>query len=184
MKTTYLIIASLLVSCSVFGQSKRLIDSKAFIRFFSEAPMEDIEAINKEALGALDLETGKVAVSMNMKDFHFEKSLMEEHFNENYIESEQYPKATFSGLLKGFKAEDLKKITDSLSYEATGTLNLHGVSKEVKIPVVFTKSGNQLQVKAEFIIRIEEYEIEVPTMLIKNIAEEVLVTSKFSFTLK
>ncbi|WP_421876816.1 hypothetical protein [Marinoscillum sp.] len=75
-----------------------LIDRKGKASFYSEAPLEDIEAWNEEVLGAIDLEKGTIAVSMFIKGFHFDNSLMEEHFNENYLESEKYPKATFQVL--------------------------------------------------------------------------------------
>lgn len=172
-------LITLLLITSLMSYSQRLMDSKAYIRFFSEAPLEDIEAINEKGLGALDMSAGKVAVSMNMKDFHFEKSLMEEHFNENYIESDKYPKATFAGSIQNFDAKSFSNITDSLTQSVAGKLTIHGVTKDVVLPIVFKKEGDELIAKAEFIVKIEEYDVEVPTLLIKNIAEEVLVTTVF-----
>lgn len=168
--------------CWLFAQ--RLMDTESYIRFFSEAPLEDIEAINESALSALDLGSGRVAVSMKMKDFHFAKSLMEEHFNENYVESEKYPKATFSGTIDAFDASKFNNLTDSLVQMASGKLTIHGVTHEINVPVVFKRNGDKLIARTEFLVRVEDYDIEVPTMLIKNIAEEVLVTSVFRFDYK
>ncbi len=170
---------SLFMSLSFVSFSQRMMDSQAYIRFFSEAPLEDIKAINEKGLGVLDMSNGKVAVAMNMKDFHFEKSLMEEHFNENYIESDKYPKATFSGTIDNFDASAYENLTDSLTQSVKGKMTIHGVSQEVTIPIAFIKEGDALLAKSEFLIRIEEYDVDVPTLLIKNIAEEVLVTTIF-----
>lgn len=174
-----LLIIITAIAAPMLSSAQRLMDTKAYIRFFSEAPLEDIEAINEKGLGALEISKGQVAVSMNMKDFHFEKSLMEEHFNENYIESEKYPKATFAGTIQDFDASALQNISDSLSLSVSGKMTIHGVSKDVVLPITFTQEGDELIAKTEFIIKIEEYDVEVPTLLIKNIAEEVLVTGIF-----
>tara|TARA_B100001245_G_C22872101_1_gene419389 strand:- start:101 stop:643 length:543 start_codon:yes stop_codon:yes gene_type:complete len=174
-----LTILSLLVGITFIANAQRKMDNQAYARFFSEAPLEDIEAINEKALGVLDFSNGKVAVAMNMKDFHFEKSLMEEHFNENYIESDKYPKATFAGEIANFKASDYENIADSLTQSVKGKLTIHGVTKDVTLPITFKKEGDMLVAKSEFIVKIEEYDVEVPTLLIKNIAEEVLVTTIF-----
>lgn len=172
-------LSSLLLTISFFSFSQRMMDSKGYVKFFSEAPLEDIEAINEKGLGVLDLSNGNVAVAMNMKDFHFEKSLMEEHFNENYIESDKYPKGTFSGAIKNFDASVYENLSDSLTQTVSGKMTLHGVTKNVELPITFIKDGDELVVKSEFLIRIEEYDVEVPTLLIRNIAEEVLVTTIF-----
>lgn len=163
--------------------AQKLIDKEGKIHFFSEAPLENIEASNNQVIGALDLTTGNVAVSMLMKGFHFEKSLMEEHFNENYIESDKYPKSTFTGKIGPADLEKVKNLQSELKINIKGDLTLHGVTKTIDALVTFVKSGAQLQVSTEFIIKIEEYKIKVPSMLISNIAEEVATDAHFTFTL-
>lgn len=178
-KFIYLLV--LLACQNTFAQ--KLVDRAGKIHFFSEAPLENIEASNEQVLGALDLATGNVAVSMLMKGFHFEKSLMEEHFNENYIESDKYPKATFTGKISPAEMVKIKGLNGTLELPATGDLTLHGVTKPVTATVKFVGDGKKLLVETTFIIKIEEYKIKVPSMLISNIAEEVAVDAHFSFNL-
>ena len=94
-----LIILLITISSNLLAQNT-LIDKKGKASFFSEAPMEDIDATNNEVIGAIDLEKGVLAATMQIKGFHFDKSLMEEHFNENYLESDKYPKASFKGKIE------------------------------------------------------------------------------------
>jgi len=171
----------ILICLPVMSNAQRLMDRNGTVYFFSEAPLENIEATNNQALAALDLSSGKVAVSMLMKGFHFEKSLMEEHFNENYVESDEYPKASFSGQLNGFDASALENITDSLQYSASGKMSIHGVTKDVETTVTFKSKDNKLFATTQFWIKVDDYDIEIPKMVISNIAEEVLVTAQFSF---
>ncbi|MBL3655831.1 YceI family protein [Fulvivirga sediminis] len=171
----------LLILLPFATQAQRLMDRHGKVKFFSEAPLENIEADNSQALAALDLSNGNVAVTMLMKSFHFDKSLMEEHFNENYIESDKFPKATYKGVLKNFKKENLNSIQDSLKLSSQGELSLHGKTNKVSPDVVFYKNGNKLMAKTQFVIKIDDYDVKVPKMMIQNIAEEVLVTAIFSF---
>lgn len=169
------------VLAPLFGVGQKLIDRAATAHFFSSTPVEDIEALNEKALGALDLAKGEVAVSMNMTDFNFKKSLMQEHFNENYLESDKYPKATFTGLIEGFDAKRVLEARDTLTFEAAGQMTIHGVTNDFAGPVSFVKSGDQLKAMTKFMISIADYDIDIPKIVIMNIAEEVEVTAKFSF---
>ncbi len=166
---------------SLNGFSQKIIDRNGQIDFFSEAPLEDIKAVNNQCLGVVDLTNGKVAVSVLMQGFHFEKSLMEEHFNENYLESDKYPKATFTGEMKDFQKELLINMNDTLRFTTTGTLNIHGVSNPIETVVKFYADGVNTRATTQFLIRIEDYKIEIPKLVIQNIAEEILITSNFSF---
>ncbi len=158
-----------------------LIDKAGTAHFFSEAPLEDIEATNKEALGAVDLEKGTLAVSILMTKFEFEKSLMQEHFNENYVESEKFPKATFKGVISDFSNLDFTR-TGTIEAQAEGELEIHGVKKPFVTLVTFDVTPSSLSAKTVFELAVEDFDIEVPTLLIKNIAEIVEVTASFNFT--
>jgi len=156
----------------------RLLDKSGKVRFFSEALLEDIEATNEKVLAIVDFATNKVAVSMKMKDFKFDNSLMQEHFNENYIESEKYPKATFTG-----------SFADSIDYHQTnrierivsGKMTIHGVTNEVQAFVVFDVKKNVIEVSASFVLKVADYKIKIPRVVFQNIAEEVEVTADFKF---
>lgn len=143
------------------------------ISFFSKAPLEDIEAVNKKVTVVMKTSTNDVQFGVTMLNFKFSKPLMEEHFNENYVESEKYPTCTFKG-----------KISESVDYtkdgnhkvNAKGTLTLHGVSKEVDIPGTLTVKGNTIILNTKFKLKVADYNIKVPSMYVQNIAEEVEIT--------
>lgn len=175
-------ILTILMAVSALGSmmAQPLIDRAGMASFFSEAPMEDIEAVNKEVLGAIDIEKGTLAVSMFMKKFHFDKSLMEEHFNENYLESEKYPKATFKGVIKNFENLDFSK-EGTFEAEAEGDMEIHGVSRPLTTVVKFEVLASSLKASTEFPISIADHDIDIPKLVIKNIAEVVDVKAAFNF---
>ncbi|SMD32787.1 YceI-like domain-containing protein [Reichenbachiella faecimaris] len=170
----------IVVVTGVQTMAQPLIDREGVASFFSEAPMEDIEAVNKEVLGAIDLQKGTLAVSMFMKKFHFDKSLMEEHFNENYLESEQFPKATFKGVIKNFANLNFSK-EGTFEAEAEGEMEIHGVSKPLTTVVKFEIFPSSLKAATEFSISIADHDIDIPKLVIKNIAEVVEVKAAFNF---
>jgi hypothetical protein len=164
-----------------FAQSP-LIDRAGTASFFSEAPLEDIDATNNKVLGAIDLEKGTLAVSMLIRGFHFDKSLMEEHFNENYLESEKFPKCTFKGVINNFSDLDF---STSGSFEAIveGEIELHGVKKPLNITVKFTVSDKKLVAATVFNLSVADFDIEIPKLVFKKIAEVVEVKALFNFSL-
>ncbi len=178
MKQIILIMLIALVSGDLFSQ--RLIDREGKVTFYSKAPLEDIEAINRQAMAAIDGEKGEVAVTMLMRGFEFEKSLMQEHFNENYMESAKYPKATFIGTIKDYEPSILSS-GEKLSRVVIGELTVHGVTKPITALVFFETSEGALHVSTKFKVRVEDHDIEIPTLVVKNIAEVVDVTAEFSF---
>jgi len=140
------------------------------ISFFSKAPLEDIDATNKKATVVLKTTTNEIQFGVAMLSFKFPKPLMEEHFNENYVESEKYPTCTFKGKINeavDFKKDGENKIT------VKGTMDLHGVAKEIEIPGTLTIKGDNITVNANFKIKVTDYKIKVPSMYVQNIAEEV-----------
>ncbi len=150
--------------------------TESHIRFFSDAPIEDIEAINKDASSVMDLETGNMVFSVPIKSFTFEKSLMQEHFNENYLESDKYPKCLFLGTMN---TTDLSEGENEVT--VSGTMNLHGVKKEMSATGTMTKSGDKIEAEAVFTVLLEDYKIKIPRALFHNIAEEIEVTVKFTY---
>ena len=151
------------------------------ISFFSETPMENIDAVNKEVKALINIKTGKVAFIGTNVGFHFKKPLMEEHFNENYMESDKYKVSSFKG-----------KIVEKIDYSVNGShkvtvagfLNLHGVEHERKISGVITIKDGKINVKSNFLVKVEEHKIKVPRLVIKKIAESVKVTVDLNFELK
>ena len=124
-KVLFTLIALISVSLTINAQKQKT--SKTHIKFFSTTPVEDIEANNYATVGTIEPATGKIVFSVPMQSFEFEKSLMQQHFNETYLESEKFPYATFKG-----KINELINFSKSGTYNlsASGTLNIHGVDQE------------------------------------------------------
>lgn len=146
------------------------------ITFFSSAPMEDIKAENNQVLSIIDASNGKMAISILMKSFMFEKALMQEHFNENYVESDKYPKATFKGEILNFKNinETVAKI------EVKGVMSIHGKSKEITITATMTKTEAAILVEGNFDLQVADFDIKIPAVVSKNIAKKIKVTFKLN----
>lgn len=175
--TTLMTILSL---GQIFAQNP-LMDKKGKASFFSEAPLENIEAVNNDVFGAIDLENGTLAVSMFIKNFHFDNSLMEEHFNENYLESDKYPKAKFKGKINDFTIVDFKK-TGSHEVDVEGEIEIHGVTKPLRTKIRIDITPSNIKVATSFVLAVADFGIKVPRLVIKNIAEEVEVKSMFNFS--
>ena len=150
---------------------------QTFVSFFSDAAIEDITAENKKTAGAFNSATGDIAFSVPIKDYEFAKSLMKEHFNEKYMETEKYPKSTFQGKVSGYDPN----ATGPQTVSSKGKLTIHGETKEVEIPGTIEKQGEKLLMKSKFIVKLEDYKIAIPQLLWQNIAEQVEVTVDFTF---
>ncbi|HNQ61307.1 MAG TPA: YceI family protein [Bacteroidia bacterium] len=176
MKTT-LSLLTLFLAVSAFGQSV-FIDKGGKVTFYSEAPLENIEAKHTGVNSILNTSTNEVAFIVPIRGFTFEKELMQEHFNEKYLESDKYPKATYKG-----------SIVDSIDWSVpgtyivttTGTFSLHGVEKEIQEQGTFTVDGNKINLQSQFKIAIADYNISIPKLLFQNIADTVLVTLNSDF---
>lgn len=110
--------------------AQKYVTMQSKVTFFSDGAIEDIAAENKKTSGIVDMATSQLAFSVSIIDFKFEKKLMEEHFNEKYMESEKYPKATFQGQLTNWNI----KVKGEQNVLAKGKLTVHGVTNEVEIP--------------------------------------------------
>lgn len=148
------------------------------INFFSKAPLEDITADNNQVLSIIDASTAKMAISILMKSFLFDKALMQEHFNENYVESDKYPKATFKGEILDFKALS----ENPKDFKVKGVLNIHGVSKDIVVIASMKKINNSITANGNFIINLEDFDVEIPAVVAKNIAKNIKVTFNFKHT--
>lgn len=142
------------------------------IRFNASTPLEDIEAENSRVNAILKPESGAFGVVLLISEFEFPRKLMQEHFNENYLESVKYPKATFSGnILPG----DLPEAQGSCECIISGTLAIHGVSRPLKAVASISQNSSGFTLRTTFTIRPEDHGIEIPKLLFTKIAEEVQV---------
>lgn len=175
-KTILWILCSTLVYFSGMAQTKYVIN-RGTASFFSSAPLEDISASTDHPQAALDTETGEILVKIPMNTFSFRKKLMQEHFNEQYLETEKYPEAVFQGHLSVIPEEN-GSVVNSM---AKGMITIHGVQKRIKTPVTLTRVGDIIHGETKFDIRITDYNIKVPRIVVKNIAEVVQVSVNMEF---
>ncbi|MFN7013376.1 MAG: YceI family protein [Bacteroidia bacterium] len=148
------------------------------IHFFSAAPLENIEATNKDAKSLLNTESKEVAVIIGIRQFKFEKPLMEEHFNENYMESDKYKTADFKGKIN----EQIDFLKDGEhDVTVTGKLTIHGVTQDRTIAGKIIISGNSIKVNSKFPVALKDHNIKIPKAVIKNIAESVDVTVNIAY---
>jgi hypothetical protein len=168
-----LVVASTLFSLNAFSQM--YMTKSARVSFFSKAPLENIEAVNSEVTSYLDASKGELAFVGLIKGFKFKKALMEEHFNENYMESNTFPKTNFKGSIN-----DLSKVNfnQNGTYNVTvkGDLTIHGVTKQIEAPGTITVANGKVSAKSKFSVRVKDYGIKVPPMYVNNIAEVVDIT--------
>ena len=162
----------LALGCGLTVNAQQFATREATISFLSETPIEDIRAESREASAIFDAGTGQLAFQVPILSFHFPKALMEEHFNENYMESEQFPKATFRG-----QVLDLDLAAEGAqAVRATGTLQMHGVSVERDIAGTMTRTEEGWSIATEFPVPCTDHDIDIPKVVSENIAEVIDVT--------
>jgi hypothetical protein len=143
--------------------------------FFSTAPLEDIEALNSKVGAVFELATGQLAFSMLMRDFQFKNTLMQEHFNENYAESEKHPRARFSGKLLAVPTE-AALMSGPQAVTVEGLLTIHGTTRKVRVPGTLQLRDNNLVVTSKFSVAPADYRIKIPALVRDNIAKTIDVS--------
>lgn len=155
-------------------QAQKYITKTGHIRFFSTTPMEDIEAHNRQVNAALDEQTGDFVFKVLMKSFQFEKALMQEHFNENYAESDKFPNASFKGKVLNIKDVDFTK---NGIYQATieGDLTIKGVTKKVSEKGTFEVKDGMVLGKSTFTILLADYNFKIPGAVANKISNTIQI---------
>ena len=174
-----IVLAALLLGTAtpLFAQSKYFTKSGE-ISFSASTSIEDISATNNKATCVLDAASGAFESAVLMKAFIFERALMQEHFNENYVESDQYPKATLKGKIVNFSDVDLSK-DGTYPVKMTGTLTMHGVTKDVAPKGKLVVKGGKVDALAEFSVLLADYNIEIPGVVKDKISKTVKISTNF-----
>ena len=172
------ILVLIVSSIGTFGQGK-FISKNAFISFYSRTPMEDILGESNEAVSILNAETGEIGFQAIMTTFHFRRALMEEHFNENYMESTKFPKTKFNGKIEGFNKDMLTGPVANI--KITGQLNVHGVEKTITVPGTLGLEDGKLVGTSKFKVTPEDYGITIPSLVRDKIGKEMDVTLKANY---
>jgi YceI-like domain len=170
----HLFLFALLFSASTLTFAQKFMTRDGKVKFSSETPLEKIEGINKSASCILDTETGKMSWGVTIKSFKFEKALMEEHFNENYLESTKFPKASFNGTITNLNEVNLKQ-DGTYNAAVTGKMTIHGVTKDLTTYGVIKVAGNKIQINAGFDVACADYNIAIPAVVRDNIAKSIKV---------
>lgn len=178
MKTLLYIL--FFVSAFSFAQEKYLTKT-GLISFEASVPsFEEVEAKNNAVTAIINTANGEIAVLALIKGFRFKNALMEEHFNENYAESDKYSKATFEGNLENYSNENNEGI-----FKVTGNLTFHGVTKALhEIPVKVVKNGDKIIISGLLKLLASDFKIDIPKIVRNKIAEDVDVSFRFELLKK
>jgi polyisoprenoid-binding protein YceI len=168
--------AALFIVSTAFSPAGSTLTSRnGHISFYSSAKLEDIEAHNYQVSSSLNTETGEMKYVVLIKSFQFKKALMQEHFNENYMESDKYPKSTFLGKITDLSEVHFDK-DGTYNVQVKGDLSIHGVTKNITADGTITVKGSDIAIKSKFPVRVKDYNITIPSVVSEKIAEVVDVT--------
>ena len=154
----------MLASAATFGQKYMTRTGKIDFDATTNKSPEKIKAVNNEVANILDAKSGEIIFQVPVKSFKFERALMQEHFNENYMESDKYPKAEFKGNITNPGEINYTK-DGTYNTKVSGKLTIHGVAKDVSVPGTLTVKGNTVTVNAKFTAVLKDYNISVPSMV-------------------
>tara|TARA_B110000908_G_C9987604_1_gene328292 strand:- start:77 stop:670 length:594 start_codon:yes stop_codon:yes gene_type:complete len=179
MKNLLFVIIFLSSIFSIVNAQEKFITKFGEINFEASVPsFEEVKATHN-SVSAIIKSNGEFASLALIKGFRFKVALMEEHFNENYAESSTYPKATFKGKVKDFDISELS--TDDKEYVISGTVNMHGVDKNIETKAFIRKVNDIIFLETQFILKPEDFNIDIPSVVSSKIAEEIHVSASFEF---
>ena len=168
----------LLLSFGLVQAQEKMITKSGKITFEASVPsFEEVKATNESSSCVLNTTTGEIASLALMKGFRFKIALMEEHFNENYVESDKYTKATFKWFIEKFNLAILDK--NAKEFIIKGKLELHGKSKDINIPARIRKTESGLEIKADFSVNADDFAIQIPSVVSKKVSKKVNVNLEF-----
>lgn len=174
MNKAAVIIAMLCLTGSL-AQAQKWMTRTGKVSFFSSTSVENIEAFNNEAASVIDAKTGEVAFIVPVKSFKFEKALMQEHFNENYMESDKFPKAEYKGKISNIAEVNFSK-EGTYNVKTSGKLTMHGVTKDVAANGTVVVKAGVATIKSKFMVAPSEYGIKVPAVTASKIASKIEIT--------
>jgi polyisoprenoid-binding protein YceI len=176
------IILSIALLASVSAtQAQKYFTRNGHLGFFSKTNMEDIKANNESVTYIVDWTTGEIQISALQTNFKFEKALMQEHYNENYVESTKFPKATFKGKIENVNAINIKK-DGTYTANVSGSLDIHGVSKYYTTKATFKVSGGHVVAETKFNVKCADHNIKIEANLKNNISESIEISAKADLT--
>jgi hypothetical protein len=184
MKKILLTVAFLAIASPVILAQKYMTRTGK-ISFNVTAPNspERVEAVNNEVACIVDAKSGDIVFQVLIKSFRFERALMQEHFNENYMESDKFPKSDFKGTITNLGEINFTK-DGTYNAKVSGKLTIHGITKDVSVPGTITVSGSKIQAKAKFSVALKDYNINIPSLVADKVGKNAAVTIETELTQK
>ena len=178
-----MILVGILAAISIHSSGQVYFTKNGRISFFSKTSFENISADNNQVISVLNMETGILEFSVLNNAFHFPKAKMQEDFNENYIESNKYPKSTFKGNITDIS--NINSLKDgSYTVNVKGDLMIHGESKNIVTPATITIKDGKISATSSFKILLKDYHISIPTIVTNKIAENIEITVNCNYEKK
>lgn len=175
-----ILYALLFFTLNILSQ-ERLMTAKGNINFEASVPFfEEVKAKNEDVICILNHKNGELSCTVLIKKFQFKRDLMYEHFNDNYLESDRYSKATFKGIIDKFDLKDINNTNKE--YLIKGKIEIHGKSKKISVTAKIKKIDNEVQIVSNFTLNTEDFNIEIPSMVIAKISK--FVNTEIDFKLK
>ena len=179
MKRLLLFVFFLNIILAVNAQ--KFMTKNGFISFYSHTPMEDIKGDNNQVVGILDISTGEMVFQALIKSFHFDRALMEEHFNENYMESDKIPKSIFKGKITDLKSVDFTK-NGIYNVTVDGDLTIHDVTNKISAKGTIEVVTGGINASSKFNIVPEDYKIIIPGVVKDKFDKNLQITVTMKYT--
>ena len=179
------IVLALIISVISYinGYGQVYFTKNGHISFFSKTILENINADNNQVISVLNTQTGSLQFSLLNNAFHFPKAKMEEDFNEEYMESSQYPKSTFKGTIENIENIDFSN-DGTWNVKVIGDLMIHGVTKNVTVPGKINVKNGIIAAQASFKALLKDYNIKIPSIVSNKISESIDVIVECSYQKK
>jgi polyisoprenoid-binding protein YceI len=163
------------------ANAQKYMTKNGFISFYGHTPVEDIKADNNQVASVLDISTGDLVFQVLIKSFHFDRALMEEHFNENYMESDKFPKSSFKGKITNLSSVNFAK---NGTYDVTveGDLTIHDATNKISAKGTIEVITGGINANSKFMINPEDYKINIPGVVREKIAKSLEVTVTMKYT--
>lgn len=174
LKKNLIVMALVLLTSVSYAQGK-FYTKTGKISFYSKAPLEEIEGKNKTVTAVIDSKTGAIQFAVQIKGFEFQKQLMQQHFNENYMESDKYPKAEFKGTITNNSEINYSK-DGSYTAKVKGKLTIHGVTKDVETTGTVKVNGGKIDANSSFNVLISDYNIKIPSIVKDKVSNSIKIT--------
>ena len=172
-KTLVLLVAFLVVTSISFAQDK-FYTKTGKVNFYSKAPLEEINGKNKTATAVLDSKSGAIQFAVQMKGFEFEKQLMEQHFNENYVESEAFPRSEFRGFIDNNANINYSR-TGTYTAKVKGKLTLHGVTQDVESAATIKINDGSIDASSAFNVLLSDFKISIPSLVKDKVSNSIKI---------